>query len=65
MSPKQYQSFPGDGLRRPACAKCGAKTRLMRREPHPDLGAEFECVSFECGECGHIQTQAVLSGEIE
>lgn len=66
MSPKRvYEPFPDHGLQRPACDKCGAKTRLARREPHPRLGPDFELVSFECSACGHIQIEAVLSGEID
>jgi hypothetical protein len=66
MSPKRvYEPFPDGGLQRPACGNCGAKTRLARREPHPDLGPEFELVTFECGACGRVQAAAVLSGEID
>jgi hypothetical protein len=42
----------------PPCAKCGAPARLTGRETHPDLGAEYELQTFECGKCGHIQSRS-------
>ena len=57
MPPKSKQ--PTGPLDRPPCEECGAKTRLIRRTPHPTLGLHFELQSFECDACGHTQTRNI------
>jgi hypothetical protein len=35
----------------PGCPECGFPTRLIRRGPHPELGAEYEAQIFYCSQC--------------
>jgi len=42
---------------RPPCSSCGAPTFLVRREPHPALGAGVELQSFSCTSCEHVQAR--------
>jgi hypothetical protein len=48
-----------DYLEAPACERCGARTRLSRRQPHPSFGPQFELVTYECGQCGNAQMRSV------
>jgi hypothetical protein len=43
----------------PPCKRCGADTRMIGRETHPDLGKQYELQTFECGSCGDISTRSV------
>jgi Zn ribbon nucleic-acid-binding protein len=38
------------------CEACGGDMPLVRREPHPSLPPGSELRSFECVQCGRIQT---------
>jgi hypothetical protein len=37
------------------CEKCGGRTYLSRREPHPTLGPTHELQTFRCASCEHQQ----------
>jgi hypothetical protein len=39
----------------PKCEKCGGRTYLSRREPHPVRGPEHELHTFRCASCEHCQ----------
>ncbi len=49
--PDQGCSRPGEGL---PCSACGGKTRPVRYTPK--LSGLPELVTFECAECGNIET---------
>jgi hypothetical protein len=50
--------LPSFQFERPACALCGTKMHLARREPHPTLGSGSERVTFECPNCMQTHTRA-------
>jgi hypothetical protein len=37
------------------CEKCGGRTYLSRREPHPTRGPKHELQTFRCASCEHQQ----------
>jgi hypothetical protein len=39
----------------PQCEKCGGRTYLSRREPHPTLGPDHQLQTFRCASCEHCQ----------
>jgi hypothetical protein len=39
------------------CKKCGGRTYLSRREPHPTLGAQHMLETFRCAQCEHLQAR--------
>jgi len=39
----------------PKCDKCGGRTYLSRREPHPQLGQLHELHTYRCASCEHCQ----------
>jgi len=41
----------------PSCIRCSAPTYIVRREPHPSLGAGVELQTFSCTNCEHMQTR--------
>ena len=41
----------------PKCDKCGGRTYLSRREPHPKLGQLHELHTYRCASCEHCQEQ--------
>lgn len=41
----------------PACMRCDAPTQLVRRVPHPALGAAYELQTFACTSCEHVQSR--------
>jgi predicted RNA-binding Zn-ribbon protein involved in translation (DUF1610 family) len=53
MTTYQPATPHSDSIKRLDCPKCGAKMRLFGIEPERP---GFELHSFECPDCGHIQT---------
>jgi hypothetical protein len=41
----------------PICEKCGGRTYVSRREPHPTLGALHELQTLRCASCEHQQAR--------
>jgi len=41
----------------PQCEKCGGRTYLSRREPHPTLGPDHQLQTFRCASCEHCQAR--------
>ena len=39
----------------PKCDRCGGRTYLSRREPHPKLGELHELHTYRCASCEHCQ----------
>ena len=54
MTAYQPATPRSDSIIRPACAKCGTKTRLFGIEAERP---GYELWSFECPKCQHIQTE--------
>jgi hypothetical protein len=46
-----FEVRPISRVLQPQCNSCGTSMLLVRREPHPALGDEFELRSFECATC--------------
>ena len=40
---------------RPPCRRCGSKTEIVHRRPHPTLGPQYELQTFACSNCGITQ----------
>jgi len=56
MSPKAKSvSEKSAAANTPKCEKCGGRTYLSRREPHPTLGLMYELHTFRCASCENLQ----------